>query len=657
MYPIFLAVLCTADGGVAADPFILIHRSVHASFNADVYSHGVFHQMRDRQPVGLAKLLSPGVNWTEVPYADLEPKAKQDPANHEFAKVWGLREGVLLYSDVSGRERRLPPSLPFLGKSAHVSLPHRAVWYRVLREDESLDDWLTAYAAQYTQWHVIGRGGACRVLRSKDVPKAVLEITGPPPMLLDPRAREMLDRQPLSPDDYYISGSRFGDANVRGYVRQVGRVVFRAAFPELFDLDLASLSKRIVRTRAGYVVEFEPLALPREQMAAFARLVRRVAAPSLQRRDAESESDYSRRTVLSKWQLDLITLALEDVEAVRFELNGIGADEGPLAFSLSVNTKGAGIHRLLGNPRVSPRSSLLDLRGKPAAATAVYHGQLPAALVSSLEKLAAAEENPAIARILRKMATERMREILLKIGSLDKEEGPAPHVALYGAATSEYASELVAAIGPRGHTGALPVQFHPQAGRNVPSQIGIVASGGVLYFAMGNADTTEWLNQVRTSSVSRRSDSTFIDLDIDLAKLATSPRSAGFDALPARFLDEVEQLAGRIGLTLALGSNFSLASQDKALRNMEKSPDLAEAAERSYFESTNQYLQLKKNKLDPRKDSFRHWLAPGTSTLKLNVTIKKNTLTISGSAGRSIYRMWLAQLQRARLTVLRTQGL
>ena len=71
------------------------------------------------------------------------------------------------------------------------------------------------------------------------------------------------------------------------------------------------------------------------------------------------------------------------------------------------------------------------------------------------------------------------------------------------------------------------------------------------------------------------------------------------------------------------------------------------AADPTYLKLLGRYLKLQDLNLE--RASLRHWFEPGESQLKLTMRVTEDELVVSGSLGRSLYRVIVGQLCKMRL--------
>jgi hypothetical protein len=612
---------------LAPKPFARFHRSVEAHLKTSTRHQELLGRMR--------KASGP---LAQIGYKDVRPDEYKGMDDHPFSSVWGHQEGVLLYFASGGPNRLLPSSLPFIGAQGfHVSLPHRAVWYRVLSDGESLESWVKSYVDLYSKWNVGGRGVQCDVQFGTDPGKVSLKVTSPPAPAWPAGADRVLNLLPDPPNNYFISRTNRDETVTRGYVRQVGQIVFWSTSSELFRLDLEALAREIRGAGSDYIVDFYADGIPERERSNFSQAVRKVAAPNLQQRDDESTADYRERTVLAAWQLELLTLGLEEMRSASLHLDGLQGGDGPLTFELRLRTVDGAAAKLLGQP-VRSASRLGTFYGQRSWATAAFNGRLPESLVSGLSKVAGSASERTLADAIWRILANPDQEGVFKLGPISDTK--PDEFGIFGAVLTD----AVVLKKLDGEQIGKTVQFRtaePEGNR--PKNIGFAEKNGILYFAMSDHDVGPWLEaELERLDSSARSGVPLLAVDVDFAKLAFAPDGVGFEGAPKRFLNAIEGLVLRTGFAL---TSESLNDQNRFLERFESSEELV--SHPLYMKLVSRYLDQKMPDLD--QVSLQHWLEPNASRLNLDVRVRHNELKISGSVGRCLYRLVVGQLNNSRL--------
>ncbi len=639
---VLLMSLLAGGEDLESQPFLHMSRRSQVYVQADSYVQSLLSDMSRSRG-----------SWNHVRPEDVLPKAHVNLANHPLRKVWVNREGVFLYYEGGAHPRHLPSDIPFV-TGLQITLPHRAVWYCVLPKGVSFADWVDEYSSQYAKWKVARHESVCRV-KFVDERRARLEISRSAWASPDDFPREVLDKLPRQADGYYVAPDRLDGTAVTGYVKLENGVVFRAAFPELFELDLETLAREVRARQSDYSVTLLPEGIPRKFRDDFKAAVQSAAGLSLQRADGETLEEFRRRTMLGAWQLDLLSLLLTDLKYARIAIDGL-VDDGQLRLSFRMRTKTGVASRLLGQARRSPKSRLRLVEAMPSWCTAYYNGQLPAALTTAIAAVARDSEDSSLTKALSTVGSSPNQELVLKVGAANPADEDSSCV-VWGAVATPHASSVVTEFVDFGaeSTGRAAVLYQETPPGNQPKYVGFAATPEVLFFAASDEDVARKLNELSGLSVASapRRTSKFMNLDVDLHKLSNSAVDTGFSAAPLRMVMTIERLLSMFGKSVSMGGFDKIAEQEKTLSDFESSGIVADnsKAHDMYFSMLGRYLKLSDTRLDPKRDSLRHWLSPKSGGLKVSVQLTQDELRVEGVLGRSVYHWFLGQFNRGKVTV------
>jgi hypothetical protein len=439
-------------------------------------------------------------------------------------------------------------------------------------------------------------------------------------------------------EDYFLFAKpQSGQGVQTGHFRQVGRVVFRAEFPELMTLDLENMARRIERSDSSWTSELLPAGLPRKELSEVAKRVKQLVMPNLQRRDDEGEGEYRTRTLARAWLLDLFTFVVKDLERLSVTVRGVSTKDEPFQFELKAKSKRGAIPRLLGQQARKKSGKLAAIREQPAIATLAYDGTLPQTLRKSLQELVGTVSDEKQREALSEWVEQSTSEAVLKIDTVDGR------VVLFGGIRCDGAQSIVRTLaeasGQPGERVIVKQNSKDSTATASPSHVGIVANGPAILFAMSDGPVDAKLAELERMTLRSGNATRLVELDLSCGKLANLERATGLDNVPALMIDVVELLVHHLGVMRARGR--MVMNPSAGLEAIESLDDVP---------SVETYLQLigqneaMSGSFDPRKHSVRSSLKGGESRLQFQIDTTSDELRIRGKVGRGLYRFVVGRL-------------
>lgn len=558
------------------------------------------------------------------------------------------RRGVLLYY-AKGGMRTLPQGvLPLVGGYLGIEpppLPHRAVWYSVLRPNESLEKWLANYTREANGGHA-----RYRSIYDPEFPeRATIRVTYPSPL-------PAIDN--IWPAEEYRAFSSIQPTRDHvASVRQVRGVVFIAHFPELAKLKLDEFARSVERERSDWLFSIKPVGLPRKQLTELLARVRQLAEPRLQQRDEEANTAYRARTLGRLWLLDVLQLIATDLKSVSVEVNDILDQQKPFRVRLNVQGNKGTARRVLGTqiprlqrvPQFSPSKTERRLGGFS------YAGRLPQAIQESLLNLIGTIEDQALRDSVNAFAENSQLPVAVEFVQRDDQ------FLIVGAVACEQAGAIVAAARRLNQTESIITMrlrgkdsVVPKTGLipSGPSQMAFTSSGDRLVFAFGDRDVEDALRSA-SSRLSKRSHNVFVGCDLDLAHLSRAKHDKGFDGWPAALLDLVEEQAFRLGV---LKSNkLTMKSLQIMMGFAEGSLPSDKPDDERYLKYLEDYHRRKYPVFDPAT-TRRAVLADDKSAFHFEVSSTPASVSVDLELGRKAYRFFVGQFFEADRTLRRSSA-
>lgn len=620
------AVVATDGAELQPAPFFRLQ------WRAEVHS-----ALLDRRRVGRDRIRSAtSENGKSTDWRTVAPPSGPVPITSDGSV--GTLRGILLFHDNSDIARPLPKNIPFplFGhptRSLRAEIPHRVIRFHVLEDDESFTEWVS----KYTKFCASELRKNCRSEVDEGKRTARMVVRGSVARPMQQQSKASPDSSTNADSHVLFLGKDQTTREVTGFFRLIGRTVYRAETKALLHVPSESLPDFSRQAEEdSWVCSVHPGGLPQTLRRDFLSRVTKYAFPGLQRRDDEPEDEHRHRVAHARWQIDALRTLLHDVSQIRLVVRGLASTENkPIEFDMAIHSPAGRLGTLIGQPRKT-RSSSYSIEGSEALSV-VYGGTLPGTLQTALQGLAKIDQTySSLARLF----ADRL-DVGLFLSIVDSKP------IVWGRVKTAGANEIVNAIAGDAVPQGTP---HVIAGENDspsprPREVGFLSTSSEMWFAAANRGVSQRLREVKTETAEPNKQ--LLAIRCDAAQLSALQTSPDFDGLPRRIMDSIE--AAWFQLCWHAHNSGGPSSKRSLLARMERyenavakrlsslAPEIINKMPASAFES-EEYEQMMLDysfitdvKFDPKRDSFRHWFAPGKSELEVAIQYDAKGITIAAA--------------------------